>query len=85
MTTSSPRCAAEGIPCGPGYFPLTRSEAILRGFEEVGAREGPRPCPIAERVAQHEACYLTQNLLLGTHEDMDDIVAAVAKIQRARG
>jgi dTDP-4-amino-4,6-dideoxygalactose transaminase len=76
---------AEGIPCGPGYSPLTQSEAILRGFEEIGAREGPRPCPIAERVARREAVYLTQNLLLGTRDDMDSIVEAVAKIQRGRG
>jgi dTDP-4-amino-4,6-dideoxygalactose transaminase len=76
---------AEGIPCGPGYAPLTESEAILRGFEEIGAREGPRPCPIAERVARHEAVYLTQNLLLGTRADMDSIVEAIAKIQRCRG
>jgi dTDP-4-amino-4,6-dideoxygalactose transaminase len=76
---------AEGIPCGPGYFPLTQSEAIIQGFEEIGATEGPRPCPISERVARREAVYLTQNLLLGAHEDMDSIVEAVTKIQRARG
>jgi hypothetical protein len=29
--------------------------------------------------------WLTQNLLLGDHEDMDDIVAAVVKIQTAVG
>ena len=40
------------------------------------------PCPIAEDVCQHTV-WLKQTQLLGDHEDMDDIVAAVSKIQRA--
>jgi dTDP-4-amino-4,6-dideoxygalactose transaminase len=76
---------AEGIPCGPGYSPLTRSEAIIEAFRHLGVDEGPRQCPIAEHVSRAEAVYLTQNLLLGNCEDMDGIVEAVAKIQQARG
>ena len=40
------------------------------------------PCPVTEQVCQ-ESVWLFQNLLLGSREDMDDIVEAVAKIQRA--
>jgi hypothetical protein len=40
-------------------------------------------CPVVERVCATEAVWLEQNLLLGTSEDMRDIVDAVSKIQRA--
>jgi dTDP-4-amino-4,6-dideoxygalactose transaminase len=75
---------SEGIPCGPGYSPLTHSKAIVEAFQHLGVEEGPRPCPIAEHVSLTEAVYLTQNLLLGTREDMDSIVEAIAKIQKAK-
>ena len=76
---------AEGIPCAPGYTPLTHSEAILDGLRRLGIEEPPRPCPQAERVCREEAAYLAQNVLLGTKRDMDSIVEAIAKIQRAVG
>ena len=76
---------AEGVPCSPGYTSLTGSEAMSCGLKEVSAREGPHPCSISEHVAQHEACYLSQNLLLGTREDMDSIAEATSKVQRTRG
>jgi hypothetical protein len=41
-------------------------------------------CPVAEDLCERTV-WLTQNLLLGDHEDMDDIVAAVVKIQTAVG
>ena len=74
---------AEGIPCGLGYVPLTRSPAITAAFAEANAGQ-PRACPITEQIAG-EAIWLTQNLLLGTQADMEDIVEAIAKIKRARG
>lgn len=75
---------AEGIPCGPGYTPLTHSPAVIEGLKKMGL-PGPRPCPIAERVCRNEAVYLTQNMLLGTIQDMDSIVEAIAKVQAAKG
>lgn len=75
---------AEGIPCGRGYTPLTHSPAILKGLSGLGAPP-PNPCPIAERACNEEAVYLSQNLLLGTRQDMDTIVEAIAKIQRVKG
>jgi dTDP-4-amino-4,6-dideoxygalactose transaminase len=75
---------AEGIPCGRGYLPLTRSEAIIEGLASLGAG-APSPCPLAEQACDDEAIYLTQNMLLGSTQDMDSIVEAVVKIQRAKG
>ncbi len=75
---------AEGIPVGRGYLPLTRSEAIIEGLRQMGA-PAPAPCPVAERACEEEAVNITQNVLLGTRQDMDDIVEAVARIRRARG
>lgn len=76
---------AEGItPCGPGYLPLTRSPAIRHALAE---RFGPDrlaalpPCPATERAAA-EAVWILQHALLGDRHDMDDIVAAIRKIQR---
>ena len=84
---------AEGIPCSTGYVPLNRMPAILRALAEqqglvdpwdmttTGLPELP-PCPVAEDLCQRTV-WLKQNLLLGDHEDMDDVVAAIAKIQEA--
>ncbi len=71
---------AEGIPCSAGYRPLNRSRAILEATNTVA----PTSCPVAERACYEEAVWLPQNVLLGTRQDMDQIVEAVAKIQRAK-
>lgn len=75
---------AEGIPCSAGYLPLTQSGAVVGALSKMGA-PAPRSCPIAERVCRDEAVWLTQNLLLGDREDMDDIIEAFAKIKAAKG
>lgn len=90
--------AAEGIPCLGGYtHPLYRNPMFLnhdfypRGCPftcghypvEVDYREFVARCPVAEQACR-EAVWLEHRLLLGDREDMDDIVAAVAKIYRER-
>ncbi|MBN1642584.1 MAG: DegT/DnrJ/EryC1/StrS family aminotransferase [Anaerolineae bacterium] len=86
---------AEGIPCSAGYVPLNHSPAIRRALaEQAGAvglwdsGEADLPtlpaCPVAEELCQR-TIWLQQSMLLGDHEDMDDIVAAIVKIQRAVG
>ncbi len=77
---------AEGItPFGAGYVPLTRSPAIRHGlaalFGPDSLAELPA-CPVAERAAV-EAIWLFQNALLGDRYDLDSIVEAMRKIQRA--
>jgi dTDP-4-amino-4,6-dideoxygalactose transaminase len=76
---------AEGVPCSPGYAPLYRENAF-RPSAETHPFAGKRDyqtvrCPVAERACTAEGVWLTQPLLLGTHRDMDDIVAAIRKIQ----
>jgi len=77
---------AEGIPCAPGYVPLNQSPALLDGLERLSAFlddvPPPRSCPVAERLCTQEAVWFTQNMLLGSQEDMDDIARAIAKIER---
>jgi dTDP-4-amino-4,6-dideoxygalactose transaminase len=75
---------AEGIPCGLGYLPLTRSKAIIDGLRRIG-RPQPRPCPVTEHACDEEAVLLGHNMLLGTREDMDSIVEAIGKIKRGEG
>lgn len=79
---------AEGIPFNVSYpQPLFHSPVIVNQTayirEKLGLPAEPRPhCPVAE-----DACtrglWLPQYALLGTQRDMDDIVRAALKIQRA--
>ena len=77
---------AEGIPCAPGYVSLNQSSALLDGLRRLSAFlddvPPPRPCPMAERLCAQEAVWLTQNVLLGSKDDIDDIVKAIDKIRR---
>ena len=85
---------AEGVPCSPGYkLPLYRQEVFLkrRFGPYTGYRHGRRRldfarcnCPVTEHACSAEACWLSQNVLLGTQRDMDDIVAAVSKVHEHR-
>jgi dTDP-4-amino-4,6-dideoxygalactose transaminase len=76
---------AEGIPCSPGYVPLTQSPALHDGLDRLRTFlsdvPGVRPCPVAERLCTQEAVWLQQNLLLGGEQGVADIVSAVSKIQ----
>jgi dTDP-4-amino-4,6-dideoxygalactose transaminase len=79
---------AEGIPCARGYIPVYRTRAIqdattrLQRFVTGRAASYELPdCPVAERACEEEGVWFFQNMLLGTREDMDDIVQAVAKIK----
>ena len=85
--------SAEGIPCSPGYRPLNQMPALRRALAEQAGKIDPwdtsetdlptfAPCPITEDLCQRTV-WFKQTMLLGDHEDMDDIVAAVQKIQRA--
>jgi dTDP-4-amino-4,6-dideoxygalactose transaminase len=77
---------AEGVPCSPGYEPMYRSPAF-----KIDTTTHPYPAgrdypslnlPEVEQACA-EAVWLTQSLLLAERADMDDIVAAVRKIQAA--
>lgn len=81
---------AEGIPCSAGYVPLYKEEMfrvdpegcpIGCGFAGRKMDYSKVSCPVCENACANEAVWLTQNMLLGTRQDMDDVVAAVRKIR----
>jgi len=77
---------AEGVPCSVGYSPLYRSPAFkvdtsthpYAGRVDYGAVHLPEV-----EHACDEAVWLGQGLLLAERADMDEIAAAVRKIQAA--
>jgi dTDP-4-amino-4,6-dideoxygalactose transaminase len=84
---------AEGIPCSPGYGPLNHAPSIRRALaEQEGKIEAwdmsmadlpvLPACPVAEDLCTRTV-WFKQSMLLGDHEDMDDIAAAISKIQTA--
>lgn len=73
---------SEGIPSSAGYPALNAHPAIRR---EIRALTGSVPallsCPHAE-AAELNTFWLPQNVLLGDHDDLDDVVLALRRIQR---
>lgn len=87
---------AEGIPALTGYaFPnyanpfMTSEETRARyraaGIELPDYRCYVERCPNAERACKDEAIWLEHRLLLGTRQDMDDIIGGFAKVIDALG
>lgn len=82
---------AEGIPASSGYSPLNKEPFLedafsSRGFQAIYSkarldawREHNR-CPQNDRLCT-EAVWLTQTMLLGPRQDMEDIAEAVRKVQ----
>jgi dTDP-4-amino-4,6-dideoxygalactose transaminase len=81
---------AEGIPCGVGNDPVYRSalfpresDAYRKACELAGASNAERTsidCPVAERFFEHAMAAIPHECLLGDDCDVDDIVAAAAKV-----
>ena len=81
---------AEGIPCGGGYTPVPWESFLKQSFGTRGGRrvfsekvldEWPAHCRVPEHEKLcNEAVWFTQNMLLGTHRDMDQIAEAIRKI-----
>ena len=80
---------AEGIPCTGGYpYPLYGNPMFNRETGRVaGAHAGFRcmPCPVAEWACNEGAIFIPQSMLLAGQDDMDDIVAAIARIKAYAG
>lgn len=83
---------AEGIPCSSGYQPLNREPFLKAALESRAYRyiysakdlaelEERNRCPENDQLCR-EAVWLSQNVLLGTKSDMDQIAEAARKIQR---
>lgn len=82
---------AEGIPCSGGYSPLNKEPFLAatlnsKGFRRVFPGEVLKTwqernhCPANDRLCE-EAVWLTQTMLLGPKSDMDQIAAAIRKVQ----
>jgi dTDP-4-amino-4,6-dideoxygalactose transaminase len=82
---------AEGIPCSTGYSPLNKAEFIRdaihsRPYVKVygkAAIEGwaeRNACAENDKLCE-EAVWFMQNMLLGPRSDMDEIAAAIRKLQ----
>ncbi len=82
---------AEGIPLNRGYGPQNKDGLIeealtsrgymrLYGEERLNQWRAENVLPGNDQLCE-EAVAFTQNMLLGTQEDMDDIVNAITKIQ----
>jgi dTDP-4-amino-4,6-dideoxygalactose transaminase len=84
--------AAEGIPCMAGYGrPLYRNPVfeegnfrpqgcpISCGFYEGAVDYGEISCPVAEDLCER-VVWLFHNLLLGSEQDIADVVRAVEKV-----
>ncbi|NOZ03420.1 MAG: DegT/DnrJ/EryC1/StrS family aminotransferase [FCB group bacterium] len=75
---------AEGVFTYAGYPPLYREKLFVTDAEEypwlqnINYRE--MYFPNTERIANEEAVWLKQNHLLGTEEDIQDIVDAFVKV-----
>ncbi len=83
----------EGIPTSPGYsIPLYKQPVFAKKAFGPRGRGIDLPvdyagmsCPETEKACYEEAIWFTQNVLLGTKEDMDDIIEAVGKIKENAG
>jgi dTDP-4-amino-4,6-dideoxygalactose transaminase len=77
---------AEGIPASSGYVPLYREgflaeakEFTLRNSAFARREYADVDCPNTERACK-EAVWLPQNVLLGSKQDLDDVVRAFQKV-----
>ena len=86
---------AEGIPAATGYVPLHKEPFVdsvvqSRSFQRIYGRARLREwkeqhrCPVTERLCEEEMVWLPQNVLLGSREDIDEIVTAIEKIHTHR-
>ena len=64
-------------------WPMLR-ERYGEGILETGL-SGKISCPVAEKAAYEEAVWMHYPHLMGTTEDVDDIVAAIKKVQAHAG
>jgi dTDP-4-amino-4,6-dideoxygalactose transaminase len=85
---------AEGIPCSGGYGPQYKDGLIeealnSRGYRRLYSKKRLKryreenQYPDNDQLCK-EAVWFTQNLLLGTRRDMDDIANAILKIYENR-
>lgn len=86
---------AEGVPCSRGYLPLNQEPFLKATLESRGYRKlfpehvlnnwkERNECPVNGQLCE-EAVWFTQNMLLGSKSDMEQIADAIRKIQKHAG
>jgi len=78
---------AEGVPVSTGYLePLSETKVIVERSAYISQRLGlpqvQADCPVAREACQRGLWFFQSNLL-GTQSDMDDVIKAALKVQRA--
>lgn len=84
---------AEGIPAGSGYKPLNKMPYLKNAFQskyfkkfyadkelDYDAYAARNNCPLNDKLCAEEAVWLSQNVLLGSEDDMRAIAGAVEHI-----
>ena len=87
--------SAEGVPVSGGYATLNDQPYLKDAFQTKGFRQfysekqldwdaflERNHCPENDLLCKEEGAWFTQNLLLGTREDMDAIALAVQKVYK---
>lgn len=86
---------AEGVPCSSGYGELNKQPFIKNALQSPNFKKfysedqlnyeaflERNACPRNEQLCNEEAAWFTQNILLGSKNDMDLIASAIEKIQK---
>lgn len=88
--------SAEGIPCSSGYGQMNNS-AYVQGLTEnkhylkIYGKKGMQEwlerikCPQNDTLTRDESVWFTQNILLGSRTDMEEIAEAIKKIAKYSG
>jgi dTDP-4-amino-4,6-dideoxygalactose transaminase len=83
---------AEGIPISAGYSPLNKHPFLENTFnsrpfravyskQDIDRWRERNQCPANDRLCK-EGLWFGHSMLLGTRRDMEDIIAAIRKVQR---
>jgi dTDP-4-amino-4,6-dideoxygalactose transaminase len=85
--------SAEGVPCSKGYGQMNKDTYVtglannkyyLKIYGEKTMKQWleRNQCPQNDKLTNEESVWFTQNMLLGTTRDMEQIAEAVRKIQK---
>ncbi|GLU53389.1 DegT/DnrJ/EryC1/StrS family aminotransferase [Dyadobacter frigoris] len=87
--------SAEGLPCSSGYTPLNTQPFLHETFKsanyqkmypksalDINQYNENNKCPLNDKLCNEEAVWFTQNVLLGTRDDMKSIANAIEKIAK---
>jgi dTDP-4-amino-4,6-dideoxygalactose transaminase len=84
---------AEGVPCSSGYGPMNREVYVtelarnkhylkIYGGKTMAEWLERNQCPQNDLLATEQGVWLTQNLLLGTKTQMEQITEGIRKIKK---